>query len=75
MAFWNDVMQWLDENPGIHKYGDVAEGLGRVPGDNGRAVGAAMQAIHRRGHHEYCVRVVDAHGEHGCSNTRRRGGD
>jgi len=64
------VIAFLDENPGEHTYGDVAEGLGLPRGVGGRAVGAMMRAIHNRGLHEYCVRVVNAKtGKHGCDKA------
>ena len=68
MEFWEEVMAWLDENPGRHTYGEVAKGMGRDPTKYGQAMGSAMRAIHNRNHHDYCVRVVDPDtGRHGCS--------
>jgi len=64
------VIAFLDANPGTHTFGDVAEGLGIPRSKGGRAVGAMMRAIHNRGLHEYCVRVVNAKtGKHGCDKA------
>jgi len=64
------VIAFLDANPGTHTFGDVAEGLGIPRSKGGRAVGAMMRAIHNRGLHEYCVRVVHAKtGKHGCDKA------
>lgn len=64
------VIAFLDANPGTHTFGDVAEGLGIPRSKGGRAVGAMMRAIHNRGLHEYCVRVVNAKTrKHGCDNA------
>ena len=67
MASFEDVIKFLDENSGKHSYGKVAEAVGLTKEGGGRAVGSMMKAIHRRGLHGYCERVVsDDTGEHGC---------
>ena len=63
-----DVIAWLDANPGEHTYGAVAEGLGSTSAA-GQAVGACMRAIHNRGLHEYCQRVISSEtGSHNCGD-------
>ena len=55
MPNWEDVIIHLDNNSGMHTYGQVAQAIRSHP----RAVGAMMRAIHRRGRHRYCPRVVE----------------
>jgi alkylated DNA nucleotide flippase Atl1 len=65
-----DVIAFLDSNPGFYTFGEVAEALGYTRETGGQAVGAMMRAIHKRGFHEYCRRVVNNEsGEHGCDTT------
>ena len=67
MASYEDVIKFLDEHPGQHTYGKVAEAVGLTKEGGGPAVGAMMKAIHNRGLHEYCKRVVsDETAGHGC---------
>ena len=56
MPDWHDVMVFLDKNQGRHRYDQVAQAIRSHP----RAVGAMMRAIHARGRHKYCPRVVSA---------------
>lgn len=63
-----DVIAFLDANLGVHTFGDVAEALGYKRETGGRAMGAMMRAIHPRGLHMYCRRVVN-------ENTRKHGCD
>jgi len=64
---YEDVVAFLNTHPGAHAYGDIAESLGYTRKTGGQAVGAMMRALHNRGHHEYCRRVVsDETGEHRC---------
>lgn len=64
---FGDVVRFLDENPGVHRFGDVAVALGYSRATGGNAVGSMMRAIHSRGMHGYCRRVVfDETDEHGC---------
>ena len=66
-ATYEDVIAFLDANPGVHTFGDVAEALDIPRRNGGQAVGSMMRAIHRRGLHQYCVRVVNAETlQHGC---------
>lgn len=61
------VIAFLDLHPGVHTFGDVAQGLGYTRKTGGQAIGSMMRAIHRRGLHHYCRRVVhDKTGQHGC---------
>ena len=55
MPNWEDVIIFLDKKPGSHTYSRAAQAIGSHP----RAVGAMMRAIHTRGRHGYCPRVVD----------------
>ena len=52
---WPEVIEFLDRNPGVFTYKQVAAGIVSMP----RAVGQMMDAIHSRDHHQYCPRVVD----------------
>ena len=53
---WKDARGFLDRSTGKHTYGAVAAEIGT----SARAVGAMMRALHKRGHHAYCPRVVDS---------------
>lgn len=65
---YKDAIRFLDDNPGTHTFGDVAVALGYERGRGGRAIGAMMRAIHNRGLHDYCHRVVDDRTRmHGCN--------
>ncbi len=68
LTTYEDVIQFLDSHPGKFTYGQVAQALGYSPGHGGRAIGAMMRALHNRGLHSYCKRVVNTRtGEHGCA--------
>jgi len=76
---YTDLIQFLDDNPGLHTYGDASEVLyGHRRG--GPGVGSMIKAVHNQGRHHYCVRLVkdvsDPH-SHGCDSppagtSRRR---
>lgn len=64
---YQDAIKFLDENPGTHRFGDLAEGLGYTRATGSQAIGSMMRAIHNRGLHHYCRRVVsDETRQHGC---------
>jgi len=70
MANYEEVIEFLDRNLGDHTFGDVSEGVGIPRADGGRAVGAMMRAIHNRGLHDYCRRVIDSETrQHGCDQN------
>ncbi len=70
MATFEDVIRFLEKNPGQYTFGDIADSVGITRQDGGRAVGSMMRAIHNRGFHQYCVRVVNAKtGQHGCDQA------
>lgn len=58
MATYKDLIQFLDDNPGVWEYGQVAKALGGSS-EASRGVGSMLSAIHRRGLHEYCIRVIN----------------
>lgn len=74
MPNFKDVIDFLNRNPGDHTFGDVSDGVGIPRKKGGRAVGSMMRAIHKRGLHEYCRRVVDPKTrQHGCDQNAKQG--
>lgn len=66
MSF-RDVIRFLDSHQGEFEYGELAQRLGT----GSQAVGSMMRAIHNRGLHDYCRRVIDKKTrKHGCDRMK-----